>query len=88
MATDGRRGDEEALYRLHHERLVRVVRRRVGGSHALIEDACSFAWTQLLCHQPSAARSCSEAAQGSASTATAGSPVATARTLRQARRTE
>lgn len=52
MATDRRLGDEAELYRLHHERLVRVVRRCVGGSHALIEDACSFAWTQLLCHQP------------------------------------
>jgi RNA polymerase sigma factor (sigma-70 family) len=52
VPTDLQRGDEAALYRLHHERLVRVVRRRVGGSPALIEDACSFAWTQLLCHQP------------------------------------
>ncbi len=52
MATKLQLGDEEELYRLHHESLVRVVRRRVGGSDALIEDACSFAWTQLLCHQP------------------------------------
>lgn len=52
MATDLQLGDEAELYRVHHERLVRVVRRCVGGSDALVEDACSFAWTQLLCHQP------------------------------------
>ena len=52
MATDTKRGDEAELYRLHHERLERVVRRCVGGSHALIEDACSFAWLQLLAKQP------------------------------------
>ena len=52
MATDLQRGDEAELYRLHHERLERVVRRCVDGSHALIEDACSFAWAQLVCHQP------------------------------------
>lgn len=52
MGTDPQRVEEEELYRLHHERLARVVRRCVGGPHALIEDACSFAWTQLLCHKP------------------------------------
>lgn len=52
MATDLKRGDEAELYRVHHESLLRVVSRCVGGSHALIEDACSLAWTQLLCHQP------------------------------------
>ncbi len=52
MATDPKHGDEAELYRLHHGRLLRVVRRCVGGSHALIEDACSFAWLQLLAKQP------------------------------------
>ena len=52
VATDLQRGDEAELYRLHHETLERVVRRCVRASHALIEDACSFAWAQLLCHQP------------------------------------
>jgi len=52
VATDLKRGDEAELYRLHHERLERVVRRCVSGSHALIEDACSFAWLQLLAKQP------------------------------------
>ena len=52
MATRVLLGDEGELYGLHHERLTHVVARCVDGSRALIEDACSFAWSQLLCHQP------------------------------------
>ncbi|PTL60262.1 RNA polymerase sigma factor [Paraconexibacter algicola] len=47
------RGDETALYREHADRLQRVVRTRVrGGDQALVEDACSFAWMQLLRYGP------------------------------------
>jgi RNA polymerase sigma factor (sigma-70 family) len=45
-------GDEEALFRAHHERLLRLVRRDTGASPALVEDACCFAWLQLLRYQP------------------------------------
>lgn len=47
------RGDEAALYRTHADHLERVVHTRVlGVDHTLIEDACSFAWLQLLRRQP------------------------------------
>jgi RNA polymerase sigma factor (sigma-70 family) len=46
------RGDEEQLYREHHQRLVRSVSRAVNADRALIEDACAFAWRQLLETQP------------------------------------
>ena len=47
------RGDETALYRQHADHLQRVVRTRVrGGDHTLVEDACSYAWMQLLRYGP------------------------------------
>jgi len=46
------RGDESRLFGEHHDRLLRNVRRAVNASDALIEDACSFAWVQLLRRQP------------------------------------
>jgi RNA polymerase sigma factor (sigma-70 family) len=56
MAEDeqrGLRGDEDALYRAHHRELLRATRRRFPHApHALVEDACAFAWTQLLRSQP------------------------------------
>jgi DNA-directed RNA polymerase specialized sigma24 family protein len=44
--------DEEVLFRLHHERLVRLVQCRLGIPRELAEDACSSAWVQLLRKQP------------------------------------
>lgn len=46
------RGDEEDLFAKHHEGLLRSVKRAVGAPEALIEDACQFAWTQLIRTQP------------------------------------
>ena len=46
------RGDEAELFQRHHDHLTRAVARAVNGSHVLIEDACSFAWMQLLRVQP------------------------------------
>ena len=46
------RGDEAQLYREHHADLERCVRRAVNGPQACIQDACSFAWLQLLRCQP------------------------------------
>ena len=46
------RGDEAELYREHHEELRRAVRRAVRGPDACVDDACSFAWLQLLRLQP------------------------------------
>jgi len=45
-------GDETELFCRHHDDLLRAVTRRVDASDALIEDACSFAWAQLLRYQP------------------------------------
>jgi RNA polymerase sigma factor (sigma-70 family) len=46
------RGDEPELFRRHHGRLLRLVARDTGAPPALAEDACCFAWLQLLRHQP------------------------------------
>jgi RNA polymerase sigma factor (sigma-70 family) len=46
------RGDEAELYRAHEVALRAAVRHRICGSDALIEDACAFAWLQLMRHQP------------------------------------
>jgi RNA polymerase sigma factor (sigma-70 family) len=46
------RGDEAALFLEHQDFLVRVTARRFGGSQELAEDACAFAWLQLLRCQP------------------------------------
>ena len=45
-------GDEERLYAAHADKLRRVVGAAVRTSEPNIEDACSFAWLQLLCHRP------------------------------------
>jgi RNA polymerase sigma factor (sigma-70 family) len=45
-------GDETALYREWAPRLRRVVAGCVNTSDANLDDACSFAWAQLLRHQP------------------------------------
>ncbi len=46
------RGDEGALYERYQPQLRRAVRSLVDGNDEVIEDACSFAWTQLLVKQP------------------------------------
>ena len=46
------RGDEAELYSRLHAPLERAVRARVRGPAASVEDACSFAWEQLLRSQP------------------------------------
>ena len=46
------RGDEAELYSRLHAPLERIVRARVSGPQASVEDACSFAWEQLLWTQP------------------------------------
>lgn len=46
------RGDEAELYRRLGAPLERVVRARVRGPAAAVEDACAFAWEQLLRYQP------------------------------------
>jgi RNA polymerase sigma factor (sigma-70 family) len=48
----GLRGDEEALFRLHHRSLLRAVARSVSASEELIEDACQNAWAVFLRCQP------------------------------------
>jgi RNA polymerase sigma-70 factor (ECF subfamily) len=46
------RGDEEALYRAHHTRLLRLIARDVPARPQVVEDACGFAWAELLARQP------------------------------------
>ena len=45
-------GDEDRLFAAHADKLRRVVGAAVHTSDANIEDACSFAWLQLLRRQP------------------------------------
>ena len=46
------RGDEGELYGRLNRALERAVRTRVTGPAACVEDACAFAWEQLLRYQP------------------------------------
>jgi DNA-directed RNA polymerase specialized sigma24 family protein len=46
------RGDEAALFLEHQRFLLRVTTRRLGGSQDVAEEACAFAWLQLLRCQP------------------------------------
>lgn len=46
------RGDEETLYRAHHHRLLDLVARDVTARRQVIEDACAYAWVELLARQP------------------------------------
>jgi RNA polymerase sigma factor (sigma-70 family) len=46
------RGDEETLYRTHHHRLLTLVARDVSARPQVIEDACAYAWAELLARQP------------------------------------
>src|SRR3954453_103532 len=45
-------GDEAQLYRQYHDELRKSARRAVRGPDACVDDACSFAWLQLLRLQP------------------------------------
>ena len=45
-------GDEEQLYRTHARKLRSVVRIQVNTSDDIVEDACAFAWLQLVRCQP------------------------------------
>jgi RNA polymerase sigma factor (sigma-70 family) len=45
-------GDEAALFTKHQDHLIRSVSGAVRTSQANLEDACSFAWMQLLRRQP------------------------------------
>jgi RNA polymerase sigma factor (sigma-70 family) len=44
--------DVDALYRKHNARLLRAVRMAVTAPAETIEDACSFAWLQLMRTEP------------------------------------
>jgi RNA polymerase sigma factor (sigma-70 family) len=46
------RGDEAELFERHGDELVRIVQRALGVHRHIAEDACSFAWLQLLRLQP------------------------------------
>ena len=51
-ACPPRHGDEAELYAQLATRLTTIVARQVRTSSANIEDACSFAWLQMLRYQP------------------------------------
>lgn len=46
------RGDEAKLFRDYEVALRCAVRHSVCASEAIVEDACSYAWLQLMRHQP------------------------------------
>src|SRR3954449_11334847 len=46
------RGDETDLFRRHHRRLLTLVARDVSARPQLIEDACAYAWLELVARQP------------------------------------
>ena len=50
--TPPQRGDEGELFERNAERLVRIVRRTLTVPRHIAEDACAFAWMQLLRKQP------------------------------------
>src|SRR4051795_1319546 len=47
------RGDEAELFRTHNEQLMHeIARSLVTPAPTVVEDACSFAWSQFMYHQP------------------------------------
>jgi RNA polymerase sigma factor (sigma-70 family) len=52
VSAPAQRGDEVELFERYGEYLVRIVERAIGAPRAVVEDACSFAWLQLLRLQP------------------------------------
>jgi DNA-directed RNA polymerase specialized sigma24 family protein len=59
MADDYKpqQGDEAELFGSYNDELMRRVHAVVRTSDAIVEDACSIAWTQFLRHQPDRSRS-------------------------------
>jgi RNA polymerase sigma factor (sigma-70 family) len=51
-ACPPQRGDEAELYSQLAHKLARIVANRVKTSSANVDDACAFAWLQMLRHQP------------------------------------
>jgi RNA polymerase sigma factor (sigma-70 family) len=45
-------GDESELFRTHHRDLLRLVACDVSARPQVIEDACAFAWAELVARQP------------------------------------
>jgi hypothetical protein len=45
------KGDEGELFERYHRRLLRLTAHEIKTSHANIEEACAFAWAQLLSHE-------------------------------------
>jgi RNA polymerase sigma factor (sigma-70 family) len=52
VSSPAQRGDEAELFERHANHLVRMVQARTGAPHDVAEDACTFAWMQLLRNQP------------------------------------
>jgi RNA polymerase sigma-70 factor, ECF subfamily len=52
VSTRAQRGDERELFERHAKRLVRMVQGTTGAPRQIAEDACAFAWLQLLRRQP------------------------------------
>ena len=52
MSMPAQRGDEAKLFERHGQQLVRMVQGRTGVRRDVAEDACAFAWVQLLRRQP------------------------------------
>jgi len=52
MSAPTQRGDEAELFARYHDMLLRAVSRRASAPAVVIEDACAFAWAQLLRYQP------------------------------------
>jgi RNA polymerase sigma factor (sigma-70 family) len=46
----GPRGDEGELFERYHHRLMRITAHEVATSRDNVEEACAFAWAQLLSH--------------------------------------
>ena len=45
-------GDEAELFESFHRRLTRIVQRLVNTSPAIVDDACNYAWTELVRCRP------------------------------------
>ncbi len=52
MTARAPRGDEGELFAHYHDMLLRAVSRQASAPAVVIEDACAFAWLQLLRYQP------------------------------------
>src|SRR4051794_4344744 len=53
----GARGDEAELFRAYNQQFMQTVTKSLNDSSpAVVEDACSFAWSQFMYYQPSRER--------------------------------